>query len=112
MSSVIHAVQERPAKEYAVLADNSDLIGYIHVRGYGSPDPEPEVEVVPKFRQHDCGRKLLRRVIQEAFQSTDARKIVYCAGPTIPPASASLNPWEACCRCRPLWRGNCCCSIG
>ena len=81
LSASLHAVQERPAREYAALTDGGALVGYVRVSGYGGPDPEIEIEIAPPFRRRGCSRELLRRVIQEVFRSTDAGKIVYRVRP-------------------------------
>lgn len=81
LSATLHSIQELPAKEYAALGEHGDLMGYVHVNGYGSSALELEVGIAPKYRRQGYGRELLRRVIQEIFCTTGAERLVYRVRP-------------------------------
>ncbi len=77
----LRAVQAQPGRHYLAKTQGGSLIGCVTVKGTGEQIPEIQVEILPPYRRQGYGRALLRYVIRDLFQHTNADRIRYCTGP-------------------------------
>lgn len=82
-----------PQKPFAAKIRNGTVVGYVTVKGYGQPDPEIQIEVVPAYQRQGYGHEILRRILLQMFRETDAKTVLYYIRPDNTP---SIRLVESC----------------
>lgn len=82
-----------PQKPFAAKNRNGTVVGYVTVKGYGQPDPEIQIEVVPAYQRQGYGHEILRRILLQMFRETDAKTVLYYIRPDNTP---SIRLVESC----------------
>lgn len=82
-----------PQKAFAAKIRSGAIIGYVAVKGYGQPEPEVQIEVVPEYQHQGYGHEILRRMLLQVFRETDAKTVLYRIRPDNTP---SIRLVESC----------------
>lgn len=82
-----------PQKAFAAKIKGGAIIGYTAVKGYGQPEPEVQIEVVPEYQRQGYGHEILRRMLLQVFRETDAKTVLYHIRPDNTP---SIRLVESC----------------